>query len=80
MSTVRMCDRCGNIFSEREDGWTTMTGTTMRRDEKSGQMRQSTEQLDACPNCSAGPIVPKPRLVELTDGYGHNDPPIEPAT
>lgn len=27
MSAVRMCDRCGNIFSEREDGWTTLSGT-----------------------------------------------------
>lgn len=63
MSTVRMCDRCGNIFSEREDGWTSMQGTTMRRDEK-GQMRQTTEALDACPRCSAGREVPRPVLAE----------------
>lgn len=64
MSTVRMCDRCGNIFSEREDGWTTMTGTTMRRDAE-GRMRQSTEQLDACPRCTTGQNVPRPMLAEL---------------
>lgn len=66
MSTVRMCDRCGNIFSEREDGWTTMTGTTMRRDEKTGQMRSATEQLDTCPRCSAGVTVPRPMIPELS--------------
>jgi hypothetical protein len=69
-----MCDRCGNIFSEREDGWTSMQGTTMRRDEK-GQMRQTTEALDACPRCSAGPTVPKPQLAE----WNSNEAPAPPA-
>lgn len=61
-----MCDRCGQIFSEREDGWTTMTGTTMRRAEN-GSMRQTSEQLDACPRCSGSAEVPKPTLRELLD-------------
>jgi uncharacterized protein YbbK (DUF523 family) len=73
MSTVRMCDRCGEVFSEREDGWTTMTGTTMRRDEK-GDMKRTTEQLDACPGCSAGSGVPRPTIRELQAGAGDPAP------
>jgi len=67
-----MCDRCGNIFSEREDGWTSMTATTVRRNEK-GELRSQQENLDACPRCSAGPVVPRPMLAE------RNGDDVEPA-
>ena len=67
MSTVRMCDRCGNIFSEREDGWGNFTGTTMRRDEK-GRMQQITEALDACPRCNGITESPRPMLQERNGG------------
>ena len=68
MSTVRMCDRCGNIFSEREDGWTSMTGTTMRRDSE-GRLKSTTEQLDACPSCSVGREIPRPTVAIEPTSY-----------
>lgn len=60
MSAVRMCDRCGAIFSEREDGWTTFTGTRVARDQH-GQQRNTTEQIDTCAACTIGPAQ-TPRL------------------
>lgn len=51
MSSVRMCDRCGNIFSERQEGWGTFTGTSFRKDE-TGRRYQESVQLDACPVCN----------------------------
>lgn len=67
MSAVRMCDSCGNIFSEREDGWTTLQGTQVRRD-SSGQQRSVTEQMDTCSTCTVGPAK-RPRLaIDSTTG------------
>lgn len=60
MSAVRMCDRCGNIFSEREDGWSTFSGTRMNRDDH-GRMRDVSEQMDSCPKCTTGGVL-TPRL------------------
>jgi hypothetical protein len=51
VSAVRMCDRCGNIFSEREDGWSTFTGSTVKRDQN-GQQRATTDQIDTCQVCT----------------------------
>ena len=56
MSAVRMCDRCGGIFSEREDGWTTFPGTRVARDQN-GQQRNTTEQIDNCSPCTIGPAM-----------------------
>lgn len=54
MSSVRMCDRCGNIFSETEDGWQTFTATTRQRDPKSKQWQTVQAVLDACSSCAIG--------------------------
>lgn len=47
-----MCDRGGEIFSERAEGWGTFQGTTMRRDDRTGRPVAVTETLDLCPNCN----------------------------
>lgn len=60
MSAVRMCDSCGEIFSEREDGWASGEVARMARDER-GQMRRVAEQLDTCSKCTTG-TAPRPRL------------------
>lgn len=54
MSSVRMCDRCGNIFSEREDGWETYTATQVKKNPDSKRRETETVYLDACPNCALG--------------------------
>lgn len=51
MSSVRMCDRCGTVFSERVEGWGTYQGSTSRRD-PNGRLRQVTESLDLCSGCN----------------------------
>lgn len=55
MSHVRMCDRCGEVFSENESGWQTFTAATMVEDEN-GVQRSINQQMDACPSCA---MVPK---------------------
>lgn len=61
MSSVRMCDGCGDIFSEREDGWASMTGTQMKRDADTGRTNPVQTQEDRCPRCVDGGSM-KPRL------------------
>lgn len=61
MSSVRMCDKCGNIFSENDDGWSTFSGTAMRRREDGSRYSESVSQ-DACAACTGGnngPVVPR---------------------
>ncbi len=79
MSAVRMCDRCGHVFSERAEGWGTYTGTTMRRDPETGRQRQVTEQLDLCGGCNGNAadapvavaaIPGVPEAERLADIYG----------
>jgi hypothetical protein len=61
VSSVRMCDKCGNIFSENEEDWSTYSGTMKRRREDGSRYTESVTQ-DACPPCTNGPEVVKPRL------------------
>jgi hypothetical protein len=58
MSSVRMCDKCGTVFSELEDGWQTFTGTTRRRNEE-GELVAIQQTLDTCPACA---VIPKVQL------------------
>lgn len=51
MSSVRMCDRCGTVFSERAENWSTFTGTTRRKDADGG-WKNVTDSLDSCPECT----------------------------
>lgn len=63
MSSVRMCDRCATVFSERAEGWTTFSGTTRKRDQNTGQMVTVTDQLDQCPECAQVTLTPtRPEL------------------
>lgn len=68
MSGVRMCDKCGTIFSENAEGWTTLTGTRLVTDSE-GRKRQVTKQMDTCPSCSIGETEITPRL-SLTASAG----------
>lgn len=66
MSTVRMCDRDGTIFSERADGWSSFTGATVKRDKDTGKTTTIQDTLDLCPECTElqqnGGIRPQPPL------------------
>lgn len=46
-----MCDRCGTIFSERDEGWSTFSGSTRKRDNE-GKWVTQTDSLDSCPECT----------------------------
>jgi hypothetical protein len=63
MSSVRMCDTCGRIFSENEDGWATGTIQQMKRGAR-GAMQPVTMQQDACPQCNpaGNPLEMRPRI------------------
>lgn len=51
MSQVRMCDKCGRIFSELADGWQTFTVVTKKKDDH-GRVRDELVAMDACPECA----------------------------
>ncbi len=61
MSSVRMCDKCGNIFSENEEDWSTFSGTVKRRREDGSRYTETVTQ-DACSACTAGTQPVTPRL------------------
>lgn len=60
MSSVRMCDNCGSIFSEAEEGWQTGTVSTVGEDEF-GQLVTRRVQQDRCPDCAVG-VKGKPKV------------------
>ena len=61
MSSVRMCDHCGAIFSENEENWSTGMGTQFYTDEN-GIRRQREKQEDRCGTCNGTPQVVQPRI------------------
>lgn len=56
MSSVRMCDVCGAIFSEAEPGWQTGRVATIGE----GGLEQLITQ-DRCPDCAVG-VKGKPKM------------------
>lgn len=71
MSSVRMCDRCGQIFSENADGWDTYTVNKKTRDED-GNVKVRTEVRDACPDCSIpdGSLTPRAAISAGGSAFG----------
>ena len=70
MSHVRMCDRCGTIFSELAEDWTTFSGSQRRRDPATGKYYTNDVMQDSCPKCSRkafGQVAPKAALEGSTD-------------
>lgn len=63
MSSIRMCDKCQEVFSELDLGWQTYTATTVDEDETTGRQITRTVQMDACPNCAMVPISRKQRKI-----------------
>jgi hypothetical protein len=56
-----MCDKCGQIFSENAEDWSTYQGALKRRREDGSRYTESVTQ-DACPACTNGNTVLTPRL------------------
>jgi hypothetical protein len=56
-----MCDKCGTIFSENLEDWSTYSGTMKRRREDGSRYTESVTQ-DACPACTNGGGAVSPRL------------------
>ena len=61
MSSVRMCDKCGAVFSELESGWQTYSATTTIEDQDGGR-RTVTRAMDGCAGCALVPITRTARL------------------
>jgi hypothetical protein len=55
MSAVRMCDRCGVIFSESAEGWGVGTISTNKRNERTGKLELVQQTIDLCPTDNRGP-------------------------
>lgn len=51
MSSVRMCDNCGTIFSENTEGWTTVSGSQRRKSEN-GHWYMAEVNQDWCVECT----------------------------
>lgn len=69
MSSCRMCDTCGTVFSERAEGWSSGQITVNKTDLQTGKPTTQTLILDKCPECTElgqGP-PPRPQLTEGRD-------------
>jgi len=56
MSAVRMCDRCGIIFSENAENWD--SGSVGRKVTKAdGTVHTVSRQFDQCGECSEGSSI-----------------------
>lgn len=76
MSSLRGCGKCGGIFSENEEDWSTFTGKQSRRDKITGRRYTEDVEDDSCPQCSRGekPLANRPRL-PLIGPYGNQETP-----
>lgn len=76
MSSLRGCGKCGGIFSENEEDWSTFNGTQSRRDKATGRKFTETVEDDQCPQCTRGepPLPNRPRL-PLIGAYGNQPAP-----
>jgi hypothetical protein len=61
MSSVRMCDRCGTVFSENDEGWST-DSRTVNRIKEDGKRYQVGMQVDQCATCVGNPGQVTPRI------------------
>jgi hypothetical protein len=61
MSEVRMCDRCGRVFSLAESGWQTGQITTLAQDADGGEY-QVRVSMDSCPDCAVAVKGKRPTL------------------
>lgn len=61
MSSVRMCDGCGVIFSENEEGWSSTNGGIQRRRDNGARFTEQVN-VDLCAACTSGDKRPAPRL------------------
>lgn len=68
MSEVRMCDKCGGIFSVLSDGWETYSATKSSVDERNRRITTQ-YQADACAECSTitAPMVHRPQLTDIPE-------------
>jgi len=46
-----MCDRCGRVFSEKEDGWETGQVNKRVTDPKTNESRIMSVAIDSCGDC-----------------------------
>src|SRR5258707_15496759 len=72
MSSVRGCDKCGRIFFESEENWSTGTGVQFYTDDK-GRRTQRDRQEDRCGTCNGAPTTIVPNLGQLQSGSKIDD-------
>lgn len=61
MSSCRMCDTCGTVFSERAEGWSNGEITINKKDPDTGRVRPETISVDKCPECTEQMTATPPR-------------------
>lgn len=59
-----MCDKCGTIFSENDEDWSTFSGTIKKRREDGSRYTETVTQ-DACSACTGGsqPVTPRVQAI-----------------
>lgn len=70
-----MCDRCGTVFSERADDWSTYSGSRRRRNKETGQIENISDTLDACPECTELQFGAMARPELASTASPHYEPP-----
>jgi hypothetical protein len=71
MSSVRMCDNCGTVFSEKEEGWSTGTGTMFKTVD--GKRQSVQVEQDKCGDCTELANAPRRPIGQLTNAHYDHD-------
>lgn len=66
MSSVRMCDKCGKVFSENSENWSTMSGSQMYTDPVTGKRGRRDVEMDVCGTCNTIGLSEEPLQAQLT--------------
>jgi hypothetical protein len=67
-----MCDGCGTVFSEREEGWSTQSGSMFKTDEKTGRRTQIEVDQDLCGDCTELRMSPRRAIaIQTNPRYDH---------
>jgi hypothetical protein len=74
MSSVRMCDQCGVVFSENEDNWSSVAGQRRIVDQVTGKASLENVQQDRCGDCTTIGMSPRPPIqpLQINRRYDHD--------
>lgn len=77
MSAVRMCDRCGTIFPEGQEGSGVFAGSRVVTNERTGRKEAISSQMDVCGDCNGFQETVTPRIAIAKTKHDHEGETVE---